>query len=103
LACALPAIFGGGAFVYALCVIGYGIGTGAMTIVRVVLPLAIFGRRGYAEIMGKLNLPLNLVFATSPFALSASVTHLGPIATLALCAVLTAICVAGLHQLKKLV
>jgi predicted MFS family arabinose efflux permease len=100
-ACALPAIFGGGAFVYALCVIGYGIGTGAMTIVRVVLPLAIFGRRGYAEIMGKLNLPLNLVFATSPFALSASLTHFGPIATLAICAALSAICVAGLYRLKK--
>lgn len=103
IACALPAIFGGGAIVYALCVIGYGLGTGAMTIVRVVAPLVVFGRRGYAEIMGKLNLPLNLIFALSPFALSASVTHLGPIATLAICAGLTAICVAGLRELKKLV
>ena len=103
IACALPAIFGGGAFVYALCVIGYGLGTGAMTIVRVVAPLTVFGRRGYAEIMGKLNLPLNLIFATSPFALSASVAQLGPIATLALCALLTAICVAGLYRLKQIV
>lgn len=103
LACALPLLFGGGAIVYALCVIGYGLGAGAMTIVRVVAPLAIFGRRGYAEIMGKLNLPLNLIFAISPFALSASLTHLGPTATLALCALLTAICVAGLLELKKLV
>lgn len=103
IACALPAIFGGGALVYVLCVIGYGLGTGAMTIVRVVAPLVVFGRRGYAEIMGKLNLPLNLVFALSPFALSAALTHLGPIATLAICAALSAICVAGLYQLKKLV
>ncbi|MCM0020633.1 MAG: hypothetical protein NBV67_11610, partial [Tagaea sp.] len=102
-ACVLPAIFGGGAFVYALCVLGYGLGTGTMTIVRVVAPLAIFGRRGYAEIMGKLNLPLNLIFALSPFALSASVTELGPIATLAICAGLSAICVAGLYELRKLV
>lgn len=103
LSCILPAIFGGSAIVYALCVLGYGLGTGAMTIVRVVAPLAIFGRRGYAEIMGKLNLPLNMIFALSPFALSASLTHLGPIATLALCAGLTAVCVAGLYELKKMI
>ncbi|MFN8757583.1 MAG: MFS transporter [Tagaea sp.] len=102
-ACALPAIFGAGAIVYAVCVIGYGLGTGAMTIVRVVAPLAVFGRRGYAEIMGKLNLPLNLIFAVAPFALSASLTHLGPIATLSICAGLTAICFAGLYRLKRLV
>ena len=102
-ACALPAIFGAGAIVYAVCVIGYGLGTGAMTIVRVVAPLAVFGRRGYAEIMGKLHLPLNLIFAVAPFALSASLTHLGPIATLSICAGLTAICFAGLYRLKRLV
>jgi MFS family permease len=102
-ACVLPAIFGGGAFVYALCVIGYGLGTGAMTIVRVVAPLALFGRRGYAEIMGKLNLPLNLIFAVSPFALSFAVTHLGPIATLAICAALTGITLVALYKLKKFV
>jgi MFS family permease len=103
IACALPPVFGGGGFVYALCVIGYGLGTGAMTIVRVVAPLAVFGRRGYAEIMGKLNLPLNLIFAAAPFLLSISLAELGPVPTLTLCAALTAICFAGLHRLKKLV
>jgi MFS family permease len=103
IACALPPIFGGGGFVYALCVVGYGLGTGAMTIVRVVAPLAVFGRRGYAEIMGKLNLPLNMIFAAAPFLLSISLAELGPVPTLTLCAGLTGVCLAGLYRLKKLV
>ena len=37
-----------------------------MTVVRNVAPLALFGKETYATMSGRLNLPLNIVFAMSP-------------------------------------
>jgi MFS family permease len=86
--CALPVIFGGGVMAFSAGVIGFGLGSGTMTIVRVVGPLAVFGREGYAEIMGKMNLPLNYVFATAPFVLAAASGLGGSSAVMALCSAL---------------
>lgn len=49
-------------------VIGYGMAAGAMTIVRSVAPLSLFGREAYATMIGWLGLPQNIVFALSPMA-----------------------------------
>lgn len=86
--CALPVIFGGGVTAFAAGVIGFGLGSGTMTIVRVVGPLAVFGREGYAEIMGKLNLPLNYVFSTAPFVMAWASSLGGSDAVMGLCAAL---------------
>lgn len=86
--CALPVIFGGGVMSYAAGVIGFGLGSGTMTIVRVVGPLIVFGRDGYAEIMGKLNLPLNYLFSAAPFVMAGASGLGGSSAVMGLCAAL---------------
>jgi hypothetical protein len=63
---------------------GYGISAGAMTIVRSVLPLALFGRERYARLIGQLSLPQNAAFALSPVAFAAVMSSWGPKAVLLL-------------------
>ncbi|MDP2801818.1 MAG: MFS transporter [Phreatobacter sp.] len=65
-------------------VIGYGISAGAMTVVRSVAPLALFGRETYATMNGWLSLPQNLVFASAPIVYAFVMRHWGPTPTLML-------------------
>ncbi|WP_293419203.1 MFS transporter [Phreatobacter sp.] len=64
--------------------IGYGMSAGAITIVRNVAPLALFGKETYATMTGWLSLPQNIVFALSPMIFAATMRHSGPTATLIL-------------------
>lgn len=64
--------------------IGYGMSAGAITIVRNVAPLALFGKETYATMTGWLSLPQNVVFALSPMIFAATMRHSGPTATLVL-------------------
>ncbi|MCA0320450.1 MAG: MFS transporter [Proteobacteria bacterium] len=64
--------------------IGYGMSAGAITIVRNVAPLALFGKETYATMTGWLSLPQNIVFALSPMIFAATMRHSGPTATLVL-------------------
>lgn len=64
--------------------IGYGMSAGAITIVRNVAPLALFGKETYATMTGWLSLPQNIVFALSPMVFAATMRHSGPTATLVL-------------------
>lgn len=70
----------------ALFVMLYGCANGLMTIVRGTLPLAVFGRRGYGELLGRLAGPGLLAAAAAPVTLSALVEAAGPRAGLALLA-----------------
>lgn len=63
-------------------VVAFGLSAGAMTVVRNVAPLALFGKATYATMSGRLNLPLNIVFAMSPMVFAFAMRHAGPIATL---------------------
>jgi predicted MFS family arabinose efflux permease len=62
--------------------VGYGMAAGAITIVRNVAPLALFGKETYATMTGWLSLPQNIVFALSPLIYAATMRHSGPTATL---------------------
>jgi len=44
----------------------YGAGSGIRSIARGTVPLALFGREGYAILMGKLSLPTLVAQAASP-------------------------------------
>lgn len=70
----------------ALFVVLYGCANGLMTIVRGALPLAVFGSRGYAELLGRIAGPGLLAAAAAPVALSALVEAIGPRAGLLLLA-----------------
>jgi predicted MFS family arabinose efflux permease len=59
-------------------VIGYGLSAGAMTIVRSVLPLMLFGRARYAKLLGQLFLPQNIAFALSPLVFASVMSAYGP-------------------------
>ncbi|MDD2974812.1 MFS transporter [Aliarcobacter cibarius] len=62
------------AFVF---VIFYGAGQGLVTVIRGSLPLYLFGKNGYGEITGELNLYKNIVVATVPFGFALIIDNLG--------------------------
>jgi predicted MFS family arabinose efflux permease len=63
-------------------VLAFGLSAGAMTVVRNVAPLALFGKETYATMSGRLNLPLNVAFAMSPMVFAFLMRQAGPTATL---------------------
>ena len=63
-------------------VIGYGMSAGAMTVVRNVAPLALFGKEIYATMNGWLSLPQNIVFAIAPIVYASVMRQWGPTSTL---------------------
>jgi len=87
----------------ALFVMLYGCANGLMTIVRGVLPLAVFGSRGYAELLGRIAGPGLLAAAAAPVALSALVEAAGPRAGLVLLAACGVGALASIAAVVRLV
>jgi hypothetical protein len=81
--------------------IGYGLAAGAMTIVRAVAPLTLFGRDAYAVVLGRLAVPQNVAFALSPMLLAAVMSHAGPRATLAVVCAASVLGFAAMLALAK--
>jgi predicted MFS family arabinose efflux permease len=98
-AIALPLVADTSVAVAAGLMIGYGLSAGAMTIVRSVAPLTLFGRDDYAVVLGRLAVPQNVAFALSPMLLASVMSHAGPRATLA---VICATSVLGLAAMLAL-
>lgn len=63
-------------------VVGYGLAAGAMTIVRAVAPLALFGASTFATMSGWLAVPQSIAFAIAPMVFAAVMRHWGSTATL---------------------
>ncbi|CAH2604353.1 MFS transporter [Rhodovastum atsumiense] len=77
----------GGAGVMAAGLVLYGGGNGVRSIARGTVPLALFGREGYAALMGQLAAPALLAQAASPAIGTVLIAQVGPVATtLLLCA-----------------
>lgn len=74
--------------VVALGLILYGGGLGIRSIARGTMPLALFGAKGYATLMGQLALPSLIASALSPSASAWVIDHYGVDATLAVLTVL---------------
>lgn len=87
----------------ALFVILYGCANGLMTIVRGSLPLAVFGSRGYGELLGTVAGPALAVAAAAPVAFSALVEAAGPRAGLWLLAGLSAGSLASIAAMALVV
>ncbi|MDJ0388078.1 MFS transporter [Roseomonas sp. E05] len=67
----------------AACIVFYGMGSGIRSIARGTVPLALFGREGYAILMGRLALPSLLATAAAPMAGAWLLEWAGPTGTLA--------------------
>jgi MFS family permease len=66
----------------AACIVLYGMGSGIRSIVRGTVPLAMFGREGYAILMGRLSLPTLLATAAAPVIGTWLLDWVGPTGTL---------------------
>lgn len=55
---------------------------GILSVLRVTLPLHLFGATAYGSLMGRMSLPQNLVFAASPAVFSTVIDHGGTTAAL---------------------
>ena len=64
------------------CIVLYGMGSGIRSIVRRTVPLAMFGREGYAVLMGRLGLPTLLATAAAPMIGTWLLEWVGPNGTL---------------------
>ena len=60
----------------------YGSGSGIRSIARGTVPLALFGREGYAVLLGWLAMPILIAQAASPLLGSLLMEHLGPSLTI---------------------
>lgn len=59
---------------------------GVISVARATLPLALFGRRGFGAMLGRLTVPPNLTFAAAPLLFALMVERIGPFGTLLLSA-----------------
>ncbi len=95
-------MFGGGFPVAAIgFVISFGLGIGWFTIVRVVAPLELFGRAGYAAVMGSLGVPQSIAFALSPIAFAKVFHDYGPYPALGLGLGVTLIALLAMAALSR--
>lgn len=85
--------------VAALFVVLYGCANGLMTIVRGGLPLAVFGSRGYGELLGMVSAPALAVSAFAPVTFSVLVQATGPRTGMWLLAALSAGALAAITAL----
>ena len=88
-------IFDGGSYWSIAAFIGlYGLGSGALAVARATIPLVFYHKHAYAQAASHIALPLNLLSAIAPPALSALLTAsgsnavLGPAALCSSCAFL---------------
>lgn len=86
----------GGSSVIAAGIILYGAGNGIRSIARGTVPLALFGKEGYAIMMGWLSLPILVTQAISPSLGAILLAHVGPDGTIAwLCGLSVLTVIAG--------
>lgn len=76
---------------------------GVISIARATLPLALFGRNGFAVMLGKLAVPQNLAFAAAPLLFAVLVERIGANSTLIVSAVIQAIGFVAMLALVRMV
>jgi predicted MFS family arabinose efflux permease len=75
---------------------------GVISVARATLPLALFGRNGFAAMLGKLTVPQNIAFAAAPLLFAVLVERLGVDATLIIAAVIQTIGFAAMLALVRM-
>jgi predicted MFS family arabinose efflux permease len=75
---------------------------GLMTVCRATVPLALYGRAGYGALLGRLSLPQNLMFASSPVVFAWAMSAGGPTMTLMLALGTTVIALGAMLLLARI-
>lgn len=75
---------------------------GVISVARATLPLALFGRNGFAAMLGKLTVPQNMAFAAAPLLFAVMVERLGADLTLIVSAAIQAVGFAAMFALVRM-
>jgi predicted MFS family arabinose efflux permease len=94
--------FGQDAFVAGVLLSIYSLGAGAMALGRSTIPLELFGREGYATVMGRIGLPQHLAYAVAPTFFAATLSAGGAVLTLSVGALLSFAALVLLLRLRRL-
>lgn len=76
---------------------------GVISVARATLPLALFGRNGFATMLGKLTVPQNMTFAAAPLLFAVMVERLGADLTLIVSAAIQAIGFVAMFALVRMI
>lgn len=74
---------------------------GVISVARATLPLALFGRRGFGAMLGRLTVPQNLTFAAAPLLFALMVERIGPFGTLLMSAAVQGVAFAAMLLLVR--
>lgn len=75
---------------------------GVISVARATLPLVLFGRNGFATMLGRLTVPQNITFAAAPLLFAALVERLGADGTLIVSAAIQTIGFAAMFALVRM-
>lgn len=81
-ACLLLALAPGSSTVAIIFVMLFNAAMGVIAVARATLPLALFGRKGFGAMLGRLTVPQNLTFAAAPLLFAVMAERLGASGTL---------------------
>ena len=95
-------LFGAGPVSLGLCLVLFGLGSGAFAVARATMPLAFYQKADYAVAVSAIALPMNLTTALAAPILSGLITRSGASATLGLMVLLSGIALLLLLRLKTL-
>jgi predicted MFS family arabinose efflux permease len=87
----------------AIFIVLFSAALGVISIARATLPLALFGRNGFATMLGKLTVPQNMTFAAAPLLFAVMVERLGASPTLMISAAIQAVGFAAMFALVRMV
>lgn len=82
LSCLFMALVPGSAPAALGFVVVFSAAMGVISVARATLPLALFGRRGFATMLGRLTVPQNLTFAAAPLLFAMLIERFGSSGTL---------------------
>lgn len=87
----------------AIFIVLFSAALGVISIARATLPLALFGRNGFATMLGKLAVPQNMTFAAAPLLFAVMVERLGASPTLMISAAIQAVGFVAMFVLVRMV
>lgn len=99
--CLLMATAPGSAGVAVAFILLFNAAMGVIAVARATLPLALFGRRGFGSMLGRLAVPQNLTFAAAPLLFALMIERIGPSGTLIMSAAIQLTALVAMFALVR--